>query len=34
VLVRRNHTRLLVSVDFLQQGASVEIDDFLLECAD
>ncbi|NLX99491.1 MAG: antitermination protein NusG [Rhodopirellula sp.] len=31
VLVRRGQTRLLVSVDFLQQGASVEIDDFLLE---
>jgi transcription antitermination factor NusG len=31
VLVRRNRTRLLIAVDFLQQGASVEIDDFLLE---
>jgi transcriptional antiterminator RfaH len=31
VLHRRGVTRLLVSVDFLQRGASVEIDDFLLE---
>jgi transcription antitermination factor NusG len=31
VLVRRGETRLLIAVDFLQQGASVEIDDFLLE---
>ena len=31
VLRRRGETRLLVSIDFLQQGASVEIDDFLLE---
>lgn len=31
VLVRRGQTRLLVSVNFLQQGASVEVDDFLLE---
>lgn len=31
VLRRQGQTRLLVSVDFLQQGASVEIDDFLLE---
>ena len=31
VLVRRGHTHLLVAVDFLQQGASVEIDDYLLE---
>lgn len=31
ILVRRGQTRLLVRVDFLQQGASVEIDDFLLE---
>lgn len=31
VVTRRGQTRLLVSVDFLQQGASVEIDDFLLE---
>jgi transcription antitermination factor NusG len=31
VLVRRGVTRLLVSVNFLQQGASVEVDDYLLE---
>jgi transcriptional antiterminator RfaH len=31
VLKRRGQTRLLVSINFLQQGASVEIDDFLLE---
>jgi transcription antitermination factor NusG len=31
VLKRRGKTRLLVSINFLQQGASVEIDDFLLE---
>lgn len=31
VLKRRNETRLLVAVNFLQQGASVEIDDFALE---
>jgi hypothetical protein len=31
VLTRRGTTRLLVSVDFLQQGASVEIEDYLLE---
>ena len=31
VLKRRGETRLLVSINFLQQGASVEIDDFLLE---
>ncbi len=31
VLVRRGKTRLLVQVNFLQQGASVEIDDYLLE---
>ena len=31
VLVRRGQTRLLVQVNFLQKGASVEIDDFLLE---
>jgi len=31
VLVRRGQTRLLVAVNFLQQGASVEIDDFSLE---
>jgi len=34
VLTRRGTTRLLVSVDFLQQGASVEIDDFFLEPLD
>jgi len=31
VLQRRGATRLMVAVNFLQQGASVEIDDFLLE---
>jgi transcriptional antiterminator RfaH len=31
VLQRRGQTRLLVSINFLQQGASVEIEDFLLE---
>ncbi len=31
VLVRRGETRLLVSVDFLQRGASVAIDDYMLE---
>jgi transcriptional antiterminator RfaH len=31
VLARRGRTRLLVAVDFLQQGASVEVEDFLLE---
>jgi len=31
VLTRRGKTRLVVSVDFLHQGASVEIDDFMLE---
>jgi transcription antitermination factor NusG len=31
VVKRRGKTRLLVSINFLQQGASVEIDDFLLE---
>jgi len=31
VLVRRGETRLLIAVDFLQQGASIAIDDFLLE---
>jgi len=34
VLTRRGETRLLVSVDFLQQGASVAIEDFLLEPID
>jgi len=31
VLTRRGRTWLLVQVDFLQKGCSVEIDDFLLE---
>jgi transcription antitermination factor NusG len=31
VLKRRGETRLLVAINFLQQGASFEIDDFLLE---
>jgi transcription antitermination factor NusG len=31
VLKRRGETRLLVSITFLQQGASVEIEDFMLE---
>ncbi len=31
VLTRRGQTRLLVCVDFLQQGASVEVEDFMLE---
>jgi transcriptional antiterminator RfaH len=31
VLKRRGNTRLLVAVNFLQRGASVEIDDCLLE---
>ena len=34
VLDRRGQTRLLVSVNFLQQGASVDIDDFMLERLD
>jgi len=34
VLERRSGTRLLVGVDFLQQGASVAIDDFSLEPLD
>jgi hypothetical protein len=34
VLVRRGKTRLIVHVTFLQQGASVEIDDFNLEPLD
>jgi len=34
VLRRRGETRLLVSVNFLQQGASVEIEDFRLEPLD
>jgi transcriptional antiterminator RfaH len=31
VLVRRGVTRLLVRVNFLQQGASVEVEDYILE---
>ncbi len=31
IVTRRGQTRLLVSIDFLQRGASVEIDDYLLE---
>jgi transcription antitermination factor NusG len=31
VVCRRQLTRLLVAVNFLQQGASIEIDDYLLE---
>jgi transcriptional antiterminator RfaH len=31
VVKRRGKTRLLVNITFLQQGASVEIEDFLLE---
>lgn len=34
VLTRRGGDRLLVSIDFLQQGASVEIADFSLEPVD
>lgn len=34
VMVRRGVTRLLVSVNFLQQGASVEVEDYLLERID
>jgi len=34
VLRRRGETRLLVSINFLQQGASVEIEDFRLEPLD
>lgn len=34
ILRRRGETRLLVSINFLQRGASVEIDDFLLEPLD
>jgi transcriptional antiterminator RfaH len=34
VIARRGRVRLLVAVDFLQQGASVEIDDFMLEPID
>jgi len=31
VLTRRGETRLLVAVDFLKQGVSIEIEDYLLE---
>jgi hypothetical protein len=31
VLKRRGETRFLVSIDFLQQGASLQLDDYLLE---
>ncbi len=31
IVTRRGKTRLAINVDFLQQGASVEIDDFLFE---
>jgi transcription antitermination factor NusG len=34
VLVRRGKTRLIVAVTFLQQGVSVEVDDFSLEPID
>ena len=34
VLMRRGKARLLVAINFLQQGASVEVDDFLLEPID
>ena len=34
VLARRRVTRLVVSIDFIGQGAAVEIDDFLLEPID
>jgi transcriptional antiterminator RfaH len=34
VTKRRGETRLLVSINFLQQGASVEIDDFMLDAFD
>ena len=34
VLTRRGKTRPLVSINFLQQGASIEIEDFLLEPID
>jgi transcriptional antiterminator RfaH len=34
VLMRRGVTRLLVRVNFLQKGASVEVDDYLLERLD
>ena len=34
ILARRGETRLLVRVNFIQKGASVEVDDFLLEPLD
>jgi transcriptional antiterminator RfaH len=34
VLTRRGETRLLVCVNFLQQGASIEVQDYLLERLD
>jgi transcriptional antiterminator RfaH len=34
VVVRRGQSRLLVAIDFIQQGASVAIDDYLLESLD
>jgi transcription antitermination factor NusG len=34
VLLRRGQTRLVVAVDFMQQGASVAIEDYLLEPLD
>ncbi len=34
VLSRRGRVRLLVAINFLQQGASVEMDDFMLEPID
>lgn len=34
VLSRRDETRLLIAVNFLQKGASVEIEDFLLDPID
>jgi transcription antitermination factor NusG len=34
VVERRNGRRLFVAVDFLQQGASIDLDDFVLEPLD
>jgi transcription antitermination factor NusG len=34
ILTRRRESRLLVAVRFLQQGVSVEVDDFILEPID
>jgi transcription antitermination factor NusG len=34
VLTRRGETRLLVCINFLQQGASIEVQDYLLERLD